>query len=53
MATSSGDTLTTSYQACLIYNYDELIDRDQTLRVLTEPSFDNRLAQRSLDRIMA
>lgn len=29
----SGDHLATSYLACLINNYDELIDRDQILRV--------------------
>lgn len=49
----SGDTLATSYLACLIYSYDGLVDRDQALRALKEPSFDNRSAQRSLERIMA
>lgn len=49
----SDDTLATSYLACLIYNYDGLVDRDQTLRAPKEPSLDNRSAQRSLDRIMA
>lgn len=33
-----GDTLVTSYLACLIHNCDGLVDRDQTLRVVKKPS---------------